>query len=118
MTHTFHRAFCYCTLVVIAAAASSALAQKARVVGPIEGNREVVLQQHVHPLARPEFDRGAADAAMKLDYVTMVLKPTGDSADSAAGQVLGRVPQVAHAGTVRGPVRTGGQRHHRDQVLD
>ena len=76
MTHTFHRAFCYCTLVVIAAAASSALAQKARVVGPIEGNREVVLQQHVHPLARPEFDRGAADAAMKLDYVTMVLKPT------------------------------------------
>jgi uncharacterized protein (TIGR03437 family) len=63
-------------LVVIAAAASSALAQKARVSGPIEASREVVLKEHVHPLARSEFDRGAADAAMRLDYVTMVLKPT------------------------------------------
>ena len=36
----------------------------------------MALQKHVHPLARPEFDRGAADPAMRLNYVTMVLKPT------------------------------------------
>ena len=76
MEHTLRRAFSHLVLVVIASAAGSALAQKARVVGPIEGNGEVALQQRLHPLARPEFDRGAADAAMKLDYVTMVLKPT------------------------------------------
>ncbi len=60
----------------MAAAASSALAQKPRIAGPIEGTREAAVQRNVHPLARPEFDRGAADPAMKLDYVTMVLKPT------------------------------------------
>jgi uncharacterized protein (TIGR03437 family) len=65
-----------CALVLMAAASHSALAQKPRVIGPIEADREVVLQKHLHPLARPEFDRGAADPAMKLDYVTMVLKPT------------------------------------------
>ena len=75
MAHTLHRASCHCALVLIAAA-STALAQKPRVAGPIEGNREVALQKHVHPLARPEFDRGPADAGLKLDYVTMVLKPT------------------------------------------
>ena len=75
MAHTFRRAFCHCAWVLIAAA-GSALAQKPRLAGPIEANREVVLKNHVHPSARPEFDRGAADPAMKLDYVTMVLKPT------------------------------------------
>ena len=76
MAHTLRRAFCHCALIAVAAAASSALAQEPRIAGPIEANREVVLQNHVHPLARPEFDCGAADPAMKLDYVTMVLKPT------------------------------------------
>jgi uncharacterized protein (TIGR03437 family) len=75
MAHILRHSFCYGALVLIAAA-GSALAQKPRIAGPIEGNREAAVQRNVHPLARPDFDRGAADPAMKLDYVTMVLKPT------------------------------------------
>ena len=67
----------YLALIVsMVAIASPAWAQTPRISGPIDGNRQIALRTQVHPLARPEFDRGAADSAMHLDYVTMVLKPT------------------------------------------
>ncbi|HEY3838043.1 MAG TPA: protease pro-enzyme activation domain-containing protein [Bryobacteraceae bacterium] len=55
---------------------SAGLAQQPRIVQAIDANRTIELQKHIHPLARPEFDRGPADPAFRLGYVTLVLKPT------------------------------------------
>jgi uncharacterized protein (TIGR03437 family) len=51
-------------------------AQQPRMTSPIDSTRSVELSHGVHPLARAEFDQGAADRNLKLGYITMVLKPT------------------------------------------
>ncbi len=65
----------YWVLAAIATA-SPVIAPGPRITRPLNGSRGLSLEKNVHPLARAEFDQGAADPAMKLGYVTLVLKPT------------------------------------------
>ena len=57
--------------------ASICAAQPVRLAGQIDNSRRSVLTNHLHPLARPAYDRGAADPGMRLGYITMVFQPTG-----------------------------------------
>jgi uncharacterized protein (TIGR03437 family) len=52
------------------------LAQENRIPGNIDATRAVALPGNVHRNARAQFDEGAVDAAMKLNYVTLTLKPS------------------------------------------
>jgi subtilase family serine protease len=45
-----------------------------RVVTPVDANRRVALRGNVHPLARPEFDRGLANPALPMNRMVLVLK--------------------------------------------
>lgn len=47
-----------------------------RVLEPIDGTRLSVSRGNVHPSARPEYDRGAVDPAMRLHRVTMLFSQT------------------------------------------
>lgn len=51
-------------------------AQPARIRSEIDSAERVTLTGHVHPLARPEFDRGPADTSLALSSVTLMLKPS------------------------------------------
>jgi uncharacterized protein (TIGR03437 family) len=62
--------------IIITFITAAALAQKPRITQAIDPARTSILDKHVHPLARPEFDRGAAHKNLQLGYVTLVLKPT------------------------------------------
>ncbi len=46
----------------------------ARITQPVDPTSLTVLKGNVHPLARPEFDRGPAPAALQLDRMLLVLK--------------------------------------------
>jgi uncharacterized protein (TIGR03437 family) len=50
------------------------LAQPDRIAGRIDASRTIALKGNVHPNAQPQFDRGAADPAMALNYVTLTFK--------------------------------------------
>lgn len=50
------------------------MAQASRVTSPIDNSRRVPLTGHAHPLARPEFDRGAVDSSLALTSITLMLK--------------------------------------------
>ncbi len=52
------------------------LAQEDRIAGSIEASHTIALQGNVHRNARPQFDQGPVDPAMKLNYVTLTLKPS------------------------------------------
>jgi len=52
------------------------LAQRNRITSPIDNRRLVALTGHMHPLAKPEFDRGAADPSSKIETLTLLLKPS------------------------------------------
>lgn len=52
------------------------LAQQDRISGPIDGGRMVVLKGNVNPKAQPQFDQGPVDPSLRLDLVTLALKPT------------------------------------------
>ena len=43
---------------------------------PIDESRVVTLYGNVHPMARPEFDRGEVSPEMRLDRMVLVLKPS------------------------------------------
>ena len=47
-----------------------------RITQGIDDNRLTVLQGHVHPLARPQSDRGPADPSLKLERITLMFKPS------------------------------------------
>ncbi len=47
-----------------------------RITSQIDPNRTVRLSGHLHPLAQTRYDQGAADPAMQLDMVTLLLKPS------------------------------------------
>jgi uncharacterized protein (TIGR03437 family) len=68
-----HRFIAVCVLVF---APVLVLAQQDRIPGSIEGARTVVLRGNVNPKAQPKFDRGPVDPSLKLDLVTLALKPT------------------------------------------
>jgi len=54
-----------------------------RIPGRIDDRRTVRLPGNVHPLARPEYDAGAADPAARLERMILVLAP-----DAAPQQAL------------------------------
>jgi pseudomonalisin len=52
----------------------TALAQHERAIRePINDNDTVVRDRDIHPLARPEFDRGRADSSQRMDKMVLVM---------------------------------------------
>ena len=49
-------------------------ANQARITQAIDEKNRVVLHGNLHPLARPEFDRGPAPLDLRLDRMLLVLK--------------------------------------------
>jgi len=47
---------------------------QARITQAIDEKNRVVLHGNIHPLARPEFDRGPAPLDLRLDRMLLVLK--------------------------------------------
>src|SRR5580704_9249137 len=55
------------------------LAQEDRIGGSIDASHVVAIPGNVHRNARPKFDEGPVDPAMKLNYVTLTLKPSNQT---------------------------------------
>jgi uncharacterized protein (TIGR03437 family) len=76
-----------CKLAAVAsllAVAVGLMAQTSRITAAIDNSRRVTLTGHLHPLARPEYDGGAADPSTKLTFLTLLLKPSaGQRSDLA-----------------------------------
>ena len=47
-----------------------------RVTRPVDPGRVVSISGNVHRLAQPQFDRGAADPGMAMDYMVVLVKPS------------------------------------------
>jgi len=56
--------------------ATAALAQRNRIVGPINNSQRVALTDHIHPRASHANDQGRASASLVMPYVTVILKQT------------------------------------------
>ena len=55
---------------------TAALAQRNRIVGPINNSQRVALTDHIHPRASAANDHGRASASFVLPYLTVMLKQT------------------------------------------
>src|SRR6185369_548161 len=55
---------------------TAALAQRTRIVGPINNSQRVALTDHIHPRASAANDQGRASASLVMPYVTVMLKQT------------------------------------------
>lgn len=51
-------------------------AQPVRIPGAVDPSRLQRLTGHVNPQARPEFDRGLVDPAMRLNWVRLIIQPS------------------------------------------
>ena len=60
--------------------AATALAQRI-VTNQIDPNRTRAISGQVHPLARPRFDQGAVDPAMRMDNMMLMLRPSATQQD-------------------------------------
>ena len=74
-------------LFVLTLPATSLQAQRDRITEKIERSRTVVLKGNVHPKARPRDDIGLVDPLFRVDYVTLVLKPS-EGQQAALNQLL------------------------------
>lgn len=65
-------------LVCVLALVSLACAEQPqnRIAGPIDETQVVTLEGNVHPMARGEFDRGAASEEMRLEQLVLELEPS------------------------------------------
>ena len=66
------------TLFAIIPALSSRLSgqsnvAQSRITQPVDGSQLTVLQGNIHPMARTQFDRGAAPASLAMDHMMLVL---------------------------------------------
>jgi hypothetical protein len=99
----------YSRLLLIALLSSaSAVAAPDRIVTPVNPLRTAVLSGKVDPRAQAANDRGLVDPATPLDYVTLLLKPSGDISrvhPRTAGPGVGELPSLADPGAVCGAVR-------------
>ncbi len=70
------------TLLVIVPRGSSQSSATRMITQPVDESKMVTLRGNVHPLARAEFDRGAAPASLPMDRMLLVLKrsPAQESA--------------------------------------
>ncbi|MGH9690695.1 MAG: S53 family peptidase, partial [Candidatus Acidiferrales bacterium] len=66
-------AFAFVSLIAMRAFAQTSSAQS-RITQPVNETKLAVLQGNVHPLARAQFDRGAAPASLAMDHMLLVLK--------------------------------------------
>ncbi len=66
------------------------MAQPTRITAVIDNSHRVTLAGHVHPLARPEFDRGAADPSLALSSLTLQLKPSASQQSDLAQLLAGQ----------------------------
>jgi len=66
---------CNCKLAFLAALTCLIAPAADRVLTPVDPNRTVIVKGQVHPLALPQFDRGAVDRATEISYATLLLKP-------------------------------------------
>jgi uncharacterized protein (TIGR03437 family) len=62
-------------------------AQQDRIAARIDNNQRVPLQGHVHPNARPQYDRGPVAPSFQMPAITMFLKPSATQ-QSALQQTL------------------------------
>jgi hypothetical protein len=53
---------------------SAAAQATPRIAQPVEGERLITLRGHTHPLARPEYDHGAAPESLPMQGMLLVLK--------------------------------------------
>src|SRR2546427_788833 len=71
---------------VASASAAQAAAIPARITQAIDETHLVRLQGNVHPLARPEFDQGAAPSELPMQRMLLLLK-RGVQQESALGEL-------------------------------
>ena len=62
------------TLLVVVPRGSSQSSAPRMISQAVDESKMVTLRGNVHPLARPEFDKGPAPASMQLDRMLLVLK--------------------------------------------
>src|SRR5580700_10749705 len=62
--------------IVMLSYAIPILAQPNRIGGRIDDTRTVVLKGSVHPKAQSQYDQGPVDPALKIGYITLMLKPS------------------------------------------
>ena len=55
------------------------VAQEDRIAGSIDAGHVAAIPGNVHRNARPQFDEGPVDPEMKLNYVTLTLKPAAQA---------------------------------------
>ena len=63
-----------------------------RIVDRVDLSRTVTVKAQTHPLAQPQFDRGAVDPAMEVSYATVLLKPAGGLEEFLAEQQTASSP--------------------------
>src|SRR5260370_41642579 len=75
-------------------AAAQSAAIPVRITQAIDETQLVRLKGNVHPLARPEFDLGAAPAALPMQRMLLVLKRSPEQ-ECLLGQLLVDQPNAA-----------------------
>ena len=74
----------FVTTLVLLAFTTCGLAQRStaaprnRIVSPIDDSDVVTLAGNTHPLAQPEFDRGAISSETRLERMVLLLQPDAD----------------------------------------
>jgi len=63
-------------LSALAWAATADAASANRITKAIDANQRRTIAGSLHPLAQPQFDRGAIDAAMPIEHMILVTKPS------------------------------------------
>src|SRR5258706_2836666 len=63
-------------LTVVAVFAAALPAQNNRLRGPIDARRSITLRGNVNPIAQTQLDEGRVDSLLKMDRITLLLKPT------------------------------------------
>jgi hypothetical protein len=88
--HTFTtKLFALVAFLSVGALATPAQTNQARslVTAPVNENQMLVLKGNTHPLARAEFDRGAAPASLPMENIQLVLKRTSEQ-EAALAELL------------------------------
>jgi uncharacterized protein (TIGR03437 family) len=63
-------------VLIVFGLSGSLLAERNRIVAPIQDNHRVMLKGHIHPKALAENDQGQVDPSRSLPYCTIALKQT------------------------------------------
>ena len=81
-----------CKMAFLAALTCLSAIAADRIVDRVDPSRTVMVKGQTHPLAQPQFDRGAADPAMELSYATVLLKPADGLEEFLAEQQTASSP--------------------------